>query len=138
MPSPLVIEASGLLPPGDALDIACGTGRHTHYLRALGWRVTAVDIASTVPDVLLLDLERTPLPFSADSFDLIVMTLYLQRSLWPTVRKLLRPHGLLATSAKLTGRFAAHPGELREAFADLELLRYREADGIAELLGRRM
>ncbi|MBV9497487.1 MAG: class I SAM-dependent methyltransferase [Acidobacteria bacterium] len=137
MPSPLVIEASGLLPPGDALDVACGTGRHTHYLRALGWRVTAVDIASTVPNVLLLDLERTPLPFPAESFDLVVMTLYLQRSLWPTVRKLLRPSGLLATSAKLTGRFAAHPHELRDAFSDFAVLRYREADGLAELLARK-
>ena len=134
VPSPLVVEAARLLPPGEALDVACGSGRHTLYLRSLGWNVVAVDRAPGVADALTLDLEQTPLPFPDASFDLVVMTLYLQRALWPTIRRLLRPDGLLATSAKLTGRFAAAPNELREAFADWQVLQYREADGIAELL----
>ena len=137
VPSPLVVEAASLLPPGRALDVACGTGRHTDYLRSLGWTVVPVDRATSVPGALILDLELTPLPFPDASFDLIVMTLYLQRALWPTIRRLLRPAGLLATSAKLTGRFAAAPGELREAFADWKVLRYREGDGVAELLARK-
>ena len=132
-PSPLVVLAASILPTGRALDLACGGGRHTIYLRSLGWSVVAVDRSPGVPDALTLDLERDPLPFSG-SFDLIVMTLYHQPSLWPEIHRLLRPGGLFATSAKLMGRFAARPGELRDAFADWEILRYDERNGIAELL----
>ncbi|HKO57026.1 MAG TPA: class I SAM-dependent methyltransferase, partial [Thermoanaerobaculia bacterium] len=46
LPSPLVIEAASLLPPGHALDVACGSGRHTLYLRSLGWTVVPVDRAT--------------------------------------------------------------------------------------------
>lgn len=38
----LVAEASDL-PPGAALDLACGEGRNAIWLAELGWQVTAVD-----------------------------------------------------------------------------------------------
>lgn len=42
----LVAEVEGL-PPGRALDLACGEGRNALWLAALGWRVTAVDFSET-------------------------------------------------------------------------------------------
>ncbi len=33
------------LPPGDALDLACGEGRNAIWLARRGWRVTAVDFS---------------------------------------------------------------------------------------------
>jgi 2-polyprenyl-3-methyl-5-hydroxy-6-metoxy-1,4-benzoquinol methylase len=36
-------EAAGL-PPGRALDLACGEGRHAIWLASRGWQVTAVDL----------------------------------------------------------------------------------------------
>ena len=33
------------MPPGDAVDLAAGEGRHALWLAGLGWRVTAVDFS---------------------------------------------------------------------------------------------
>ena len=41
----LVAEAEDI-PPGRALDLACGEGRNALWLAELGWRVTAVDFSS--------------------------------------------------------------------------------------------
>jgi len=42
----LVTELSGM-PPGRALDLACGAGRNAVWLAEHGWRVTAVDFSDT-------------------------------------------------------------------------------------------
>ena len=44
-PNRLVAELLGELPPGDAVDLAAGEGRHALWLARLGWRVTAVDFS---------------------------------------------------------------------------------------------
>jgi len=44
-PNPLVADALGGLPPGRALDVAAGEGRHALWLARGGWRVTAVDFS---------------------------------------------------------------------------------------------
>lgn len=144
-PLDIVVRAASLLPPGRALDIACGRGRNAIYLAFLGWQVTAIDIdnsvappASTALDVLIMDLEKVPLSFDDASFDLIVMTHYFQPSLFPVVRRLLREGGVLVTSAKMSGRFAAAAGALSAAFADWETVHSFEDGLIAELITRKI
>jgi SAM-dependent methyltransferase len=44
-PHPSVAAVAADLPTGRALDIACGTGRHSLLLAERGWQVTAVDFA---------------------------------------------------------------------------------------------
>src|SRR3954447_21569215 len=44
-PNALVAELLAGLPPGDAVDLAAGEGRHALWLAGLGWRVTAVDFS---------------------------------------------------------------------------------------------
>src|SRR3954468_6926979 len=41
----LVAELLEKLPPGDAVDLAAGEGRHALWLAGRGWRVTAVDFS---------------------------------------------------------------------------------------------
>src|SRR5438270_13761112 len=51
-PASIVRELLPLLPAGPALDIACGTGRHSLLLAARGQHVTAVDFSVVALDVL--------------------------------------------------------------------------------------
>ncbi len=44
-PNRLVAELLTGVPPGDAVDLAAGEGRHALWLAGLGWRVTAVDFS---------------------------------------------------------------------------------------------
>ncbi|MGE4397263.1 MAG: class I SAM-dependent methyltransferase, partial [Sulfurimonas sp.] len=43
--SPLLEKYIGHAKVGQAIDVACGTGRNTHYLADLGFLVDAVDIS---------------------------------------------------------------------------------------------
>lgn len=45
-PNRWVVEETGDLPPGRALDLACGEGRNALWLAARGWRVRAVDFSA--------------------------------------------------------------------------------------------
>jgi SAM-dependent methyltransferase len=45
-PNALIAELLAGLPPGDAVDLAAGEGRHALWLAARGWRVTAVDFSA--------------------------------------------------------------------------------------------
>jgi tellurite methyltransferase len=51
-PSSIVTEWLPLLPTGPALDMACGTGRHTLLLAARGQFVNAVDWSGAALDIL--------------------------------------------------------------------------------------
>ena len=98
------------IPPGDAVDVGCGTGRHTRWLVERGHRVTAVDgspemlaiAARTVPaaTTILADVEELPLP--DQSADVVVCALVLSHQ--PNLdaigelARLLRPGGRLLIS----------------------------------------
>jgi len=82
---PVVREILAQLPPGRALDVACGSGRHTAWLATRGHTVVGIDNSpamlalarSKAPEVELLhaDLDRLPVP--TGSFDLVVCALAL-------------------------------------------------------------
>jgi SAM-dependent methyltransferase len=108
---PVVWEILGRLPVGDALDAACGTGRHTAFLASAGHRVVGVDSSpdmlavarSRVPDVTFCGGELARLPFPDGRFDLVVCALALAHveSLEPVFAefaRVLRPGGRLVVS----------------------------------------
>jgi tellurite methyltransferase len=123
-PASIVRELLPLLPTGEALDIACGTGRHALFLTARGQHVTAVDFSSVALDTLELRAHSThtparrsrvvqpagrhlrggldliqanleEMPLPERRFDLIICIQYLQRSLFPQMLRALRPDGVL-------------------------------------------
>ena len=135
-PSPWVVRWAGLIPAGGtALDVACGRGRHTRYLAALGVRVTAVDRdAAALAELAGLagvraiqaDLEGAPWPFAADAFDGIVVANYLHRPLFAALAASLAPGGALIYETFMAGNerygkpsnpdFLLRPYELADAW----------------------
>jgi tellurite methyltransferase len=119
-PAPLLIETAQRLAPGKALDLACGAGRHALWLAERGWRVTAVDGAPAAIEILLqrarerglhvdariADLEKGEYLIDPSSWDLIVMSYYLQRSLFDPAMQGLVPGGILIAIVHI-----AEPGE---------------------------
>ena len=104
-PSDWVKKCASMLPSsGSVLDVACGRGRHSRYLLAQGYRVTAVDIdTSGIEDiadnrnlgVIEADLELNGWPFGGLEFDGIVVTNYLHRPQFPDLVAALAPNGVL-------------------------------------------
>lgn len=145
-PRPLLTSRLNLLPEtGLALDVACGTSPTGIFLAARGWQVIGLDVAETAlrraqlrarkealpVSLAVVDLTRVRLP--ADRFDLILNFYYLERSLWTSYQKALKPGGLLFFETFLWHPEVEHhpeyylqPDELRQAFADWDILHYDE------------
>ena len=105
-PSAWVQRWAGALPPGSTvLDVACGSGRHVAWLAARGHAVTALDRddqalaplrgLAGVHEVVVADIESGPWPLAGRRYDLVVVTNYLWRPLWPTLLNSLAPGGWL-------------------------------------------
>src|SRR5436190_470436 len=126
-----VVKLLDSMPPGRALDLACGGGRHSILLAARGWHVTAVDRApgkmeSPFIDRRVADLESGDFEIAPGSYDLILDWLYFQRDLVPKIQDGVRPGGIVAVCFLRTGRFAADPAEVRMWFQGWETLHYAE------------
>ncbi len=167
-PSAFVVRWSAhlvpLLPaPKRALDVAMGRGRHSEALAGAGYRVFGVDLridavrrarARSARHGFVLrgwvaDLTQYPLP--PHSFELIVVSLYLQRDLFPSLRAALVPGGAIVyetfTEAQLALGFGPKSpdhllaeGELRELFDGFDVLSYEEVsapEAVARLVARR-
>lgn len=167
-PSPFAAEwISTLAGPSPrsqrALDVAMGRGRHALVLARSGFHTFGVDLNfDAVKDAMqtaaseglqirgwCADLTVSRLP--ADAFDVVVVTRYLQRDLFPSIRESLTAGGCViyetftvAQRALGTGPTSAdhllQPDELRSAFNDWDVLFYEEVDrpeAVARLVARR-
>ena len=142
-----------------------GRGRHALVLACAGFRTFGVDArldalrdanaAAAARDVRLrvwcADLTRYPLP--VDRFDLIVVSRYLQRDLFPSLRAAATAGGVVLYETFTTAQRAAgtgpqspdhllEPGELRARFdvPGWEVLAYEETRGpeaVARLAARK-
>jgi SAM-dependent methyltransferase len=114
------------------LDLAAGSGRHTHYLSQSVQSVVAVDRDVTAlsarswpgnVEIIEADLEDgSPWPLPGRKFAGIVVTNYLHRPLFPLLAQSLEPGGLLIYETFALGNerfgkpsnpdFLLKPGEL--------------------------
>ncbi|MGV7209151.1 class I SAM-dependent methyltransferase [Oxalobacteraceae bacterium A2-2] len=132
--SPWVRRWAPLVPGGEVLDLACGSGRHSRHLAALGHAVVAVDrdpqalAAAAGPGITIseIDLEApgAAWPFGPARFAGIVVTNYLHRPLTAGMVESLAPGGMLIYETFADGNaqfgkpsnpaFLLQPGELLE------------------------
>jgi len=141
-PSDWVVRWVPRVARGPVLDVACGGGRHSRLFRGLGFEVVAVDrqrIDLEGVRFVEADLESGDAwPFADQRFGAILVTNYLHRPLFPRLRDSLATGGVLIYETFMAGNerfgrpsnpeFLLKPGELREAFGDLEELGFEEGE----------
>ena len=124
------------------LDLAAGGGRHARFFRDRGFDVVAVDRQAASWEGIRFvqaDLEDgSPWPLEGEQFGGIVVTNYLHRPLFGKIRDSLAPGGVLIYETFMLGNerfgkpsnpaFLLRPGELKAAFADLEVLGFEEGE----------
>ena len=145
----VLIENDFLLPTtGTVLDLACGLGANAVFLAELGLAVTAWDISVVAIDKLTayadqqqLDINAcqqqiTAESFTKCSFDVIVVSRFLDRKLSDAIIGALKPEGLLFyqtyTREKTSPKPPNNPdyllteNELLTLFSPLRVIFYRE------------
>jgi SAM-dependent methyltransferase len=161
-PSSFLARAVHRLPRGRALEVASGSGRNLAFLAEHGFRVEAIDLAHAgllaartsiaAVDAQLTavqaDLETFPLPRAR--YQVVVNVRYLQRSLWPSLKRSLVANGMIVFETFLRDQarighprnpaFLLYRGELVRGFRDFEILDYEEglfaSEGEAAFLAR--
>jgi SAM-dependent methyltransferase len=148
---PAVREILARLPVGRALDVACGTGRHTAWLAQHGHAVTGMDSSPAMlakarerapgVDFVRADLAQIPVP--AATFDLVVCTLALTHhgdlpGALAEFTRVARPggHVVLSDIHVLSLYLGGVPSVITaEGVAALPAHRYWASDYLAAILG---
>jgi SAM-dependent methyltransferase len=133
-----------LIPTGGkVLDVAAGSGRHTRWLAARGFVVTAIDRDTAAMQSLansartiVADIEGERWPLDGQTFDAVLVTNYLYRPLFPSLVAAVAPGGVLvyetfAAGNESVGRparpdFLLAPGELLGAVPGLRIVAYED------------
>ncbi len=141
-------EYSWRLKPGHALDIATGKGRNALFLAERGYRVEAIDVSEValrearkaagerglIVNFRQVDVDAFEFPEAA--YDLVLNFNFLERSLFPKIKKALKPGGhIIFETYLIDQQVLGHPrnpayllghNELLDQFRDFRILSYRE------------
>lgn len=134
--------------PGEALDVACGTGHNTLALAAAGWTTTGVDVSEVALAQARASAAEQDLDIAwvaadldgglpvAGPFDLITVFRFRNPALWAGLCAALNTDGWLVvehhlqTTREVTGptssAFRLEPQELLGAFRTLRIVHYSE------------
>ena len=127
-----------------ALDLACGSGRHLRHLAAQGMKVCGVDrdaaaLAASegvAAELICADIENGPWPLEGRQFDLVLVSNYLWRALFPQIRAAVAPGGWLIYETFALGQhrigrparpdFLLQPGELLGLCQGLRIVAFED------------
>lgn len=144
-PSAWVRRWAALAEPGATmLDVACGWGRHLRWFLEGGFAGAGVDRDTSLlgdlagrAEILSYDLEDgSPWPFPGRTFDVVVVTNYLFRPLFPALEAAVAPGGVLIYETFMRGNEAygrprnpdhlLAPNELLGAFPALQTVAFEQ------------
>ena len=144
--SPILEKYISHAKVGNAIDVACGTGRNTHFLEELGFKIDAVDLSDyalskikDTPNILKIDTDLDTYNIKKNSYNLILNTNYLNRRLMAQMSAGLRENGVLIFETFIVAHEKPENGsmnpdyllknnELLETFKELEIIFYDERD----------
>lgn len=154
--APVLADYQHLLPSqGRALDLACGLGGNALALAAHGLETWAWDVSDVALSRLQAHAQQRGLvlhpevrdvvaaPPAPASFDVIVVSRFLDRSLAPVLIEALRPEGLLfyqtftlvtvgEAHGPTTAAYRLAPQELLTLFHGLQVVVYRDEGRIGD------
>ena len=164
-PAQFLVENVNLLPKGQVLDVAMGTGANAVYLARMGFEVEGVDISAEAVNTALELARKSGVNLKArladlesnyrirkSSYDVIICFKYLQRSLIQQMKDGLRTDGMVVYETFIVdqARFGKPKNpdhllkhnELLDLFRDFRCLRYREGifesrKGIASIIAEK-
>lgn len=158
-PAAVLRDNAYLLPQsGDALDLACGRAGNSIFLAKKGFQVDATDISPVVLQQVQTFADKHNLPITckerdieknglendglenSNQYDVIIVSYFLNRELFPKIIKALKPNGILfyQTWSQLRTNpkkgpsnpsFCLESGELLKLCTGLRIIYYRE-DGL--------
>lgn len=149
LPEPAAVfqYAEPFLPSGGvALDVACGRAGNAFHLASLGFEVHAWDISDTVIDwvnqynkqrseplnVLATVRDVVQHPAEPDSYDVIAVTRFLDRSICAVLMAALKPNGILLYETFTAGlnnkNYLLEANEITQLFAGLDVLFHKETE----------
>ena len=113
---------------GKALDIAMGKGRNSIYLAQQGYEVDGIEISKESIEECKKRIEKLHLPITIkesdlekmilpeNRYDLIVCFFYLQRDLFPQIKKSLKKDGFVVYETFLIDQHLKHGSPRRVEF----------------------
>lgn len=133
---------------GDAIDIACGTGRNTHFLEKLGFIIDAVDLSDyalsqiqDTPNIKKIETDLDTYNIEKNRYDLVLNCNYLNRRLMMQMSDALKEGGVVIfetfivahekpQNGSMNPDYLLREGELQDAFKDLNIIFYEERDDV--------
>lgn len=132
---------------GTALDIACGTGRNTHFLAEKGFLVDGVDLSDyalgkikNLATINKIEADLDTYNLELNKYDVIVNINYLNRRFFPQIKEALKSGGIIIFETFIVAHgdfkqpmnpeFLLRKNELLHAFIGLDIIYYEEKDDI--------
>ncbi|OIP53295.1 MAG: tellurium resistance protein TehB [Helicobacteraceae bacterium CG2_30_36_10] len=131
-----------------ALDLACGTGRNTHFLAEKGFLIDAVDFSDYALSkikkssmIKKIDTDLDKYNITPNKYDLIVNINYLNRRLVSQMKDALKSGGVLIFESFIVAHgdykhetmnldYLLRKNELLHSFIGLDIIYYEERDDV--------
>jgi tellurite methyltransferase len=149
-PNGRLVQLAPYLKGGTAIDFASGLGGNSMYLAEKGYKVTAFDISDVAINYLqeqtagtkldvqakVADLTKDSNVFTSQKYDVAILTYYLDRSLFPLIKEVIRKDGYLffetfyengtTVNQHISNTYKLKSNELLSEFKEWKILFFEE------------